>query len=607
MNKKIILVFILILTSCTFKNSSNEESNLTTSFDVFSYYQNEVDELERIKNKKASIINKNNKEVELLTLEYWDRYASLINFLQEKLLKESIKDDFISLLGKETVDYLLTIDTSRIFYKRKYSSYNQNKLEKLIDSIENKISREVSEVELINDLEHFILEYENLINARLHINILSDLYLNNIYYQNENQKLDEFYLIIENKYREILKTLLKKEKYSQYVVDNLKLNEQDVSYFLDSVIYEEDIIVLIQEESELENEYLTLSNNKDKLNLYVNLVNIRNKISNKLGYSSYLDYVYKEVYSRNYTLKDASNLINNIFSSKILKKNYLYYSYLKNNSKNYYINEDDLLSSLDYIVTFLPESKDIIKEFKTYGFYNFDFRTNKYKGSYNAHLNTKNKEQFILLNVNNNINDYLTLFHEFGHYLGGKLSESKKEGNKFDLDIAEVHSQGLEYIMSNYFSSFLNEEERKELMSRLIFNALWTLYSSSVVNKFEEYVYLSLPSKDQMIEKFDQLIEDYLFPLHFGMEEEHYLFTNINHIFTSPGYYISYLTSIIPSLVLWSNNDINLVRKQYKTILSYGTSNDFIYVLNQVNLPSPFESESIKLIEKQIEKRKKSS
>ena len=89
------------------------------------------------------------------------------------------------------------------------------------------------------------------------------------------------------------------------------------------------------------------------------------------------------------------------------------------------------------------------------------------------------------------------------------------------------------------------------------------------------------------------------------MEEEHYLFTNITHIFTSPGYYISYLTSIIPSLVLWSNNDINLVRKQYKTILSYGTSNDFIYVLNQVNLPSPFEKESIKLIENQIDKRKK--
>ena len=605
MNKKLLLVFIFTLTSCTFIDSSNEESNLTTSFDVFSYYQNEVNKLEEIKNKKANITNKNNSEVELLTEEYWNTYASLISFLQDKLSEDSIKDYFVSLLGKEKVNYILDIDTSKIFYKRKYSLYDESDLENIIKEINLKINLEVSHTEVIKCLEKFILEYENLIDKRLHINLLSDLYLNNIFYQNEKERLDEYYLIIENKYKEIFKTLLKNQKYSEYVVENLNLDEEDISYFLDSVIYEKDILELFTNESELENKYLTLSNNKDKLNLYVELVNIRNQISNKLGYSSYLDYVYKEVYKRNYTLKDVSNLISNIFSSSTLKKNYLYYSYLENNSKYYFINEYDLLSALDNVGNFIFESKDIIKELKTYGFYNFDYRNNKYKGSYKTYLNIKNNEQFILLNVNNNINDYLTLFHEFGHYLGDKLTDENRKGNKFDLDIAEVHSQGLEYIMSNFFSLFLKEEESKELMSRLTFNALWTLYSSALVSLFEEYVYINLPTKEEMVEKFDDLIEDNLFPLNFGMEEEHYLFTNITHIFTSPGYYISYLTSIIPSLVLWSNNDINLVRKQYKTILSYGTSNDFIYVLNQVNLPSPFEKESIKLIENQIDKRKK--
>ena len=117
MNKKLLLVFIFTLTSCTFKNSSNEESNLTTSFDVFSYYQNEVNKLEEIKNKKANITNKNNSEVELLTEEYWNTYASLISFLQDKLSEDSIKDYFVSLLGKEKVNYILGIDTSKIFCK----------------------------------------------------------------------------------------------------------------------------------------------------------------------------------------------------------------------------------------------------------------------------------------------------------------------------------------------------------------------------------------------------------------------------------------------------------------------------------------------------------
>ena len=329
MNKKLLLVFIFTLTSCTFINSSNEESNLTTSFDVFSYYQNEVNKLEEIKNKKANITNKNNSEVELLTEEYWNTYASLISFLQDKLSEDSIKDYFVSLLGKEKVNYILDIDTSKIFYKRKYSLYDESDLENIIKEINLKINLEVSHTEVIKCLEKFILEYENLIDKRLHINLLSDLYLNNIFYQNEKERLDEYYLIIENKYKEIFKTLLKNQKYSEYVVENLNLDEEDISYFLDSVIYEKDILELFTNESELENKYLTLSNNKDKLNLYVELVNIRNQISNKLGYSSYLDYVYKEVYKRNYTLKDVSNLISNIFSSSTLKKNYLYYSYLK--------------------------------------------------------------------------------------------------------------------------------------------------------------------------------------------------------------------------------------------------------------------------------------
>ena len=179
MNKKLLLVFIFTLTSCTFINSSNEESNLTTSFDVFSYYQNEVNKLEEIKNKKANITNKNNSEVELLTEEYWNTYASLISFLQDKLSEDSIKDYFVSLLGKEKVNYILDIDTSKIFYKRKYSLYDESDLENIIKEINLKINLEVSHTEVIKCLEKFILEYENLIDKRLHINLLSDLYLNN--------------------------------------------------------------------------------------------------------------------------------------------------------------------------------------------------------------------------------------------------------------------------------------------------------------------------------------------------------------------------------------------------------------------------------------------
>ena len=186
--------------------------------------------------------------------------------------------------------------------------------------------------------------------------------------------------------------------------------------------------------------------------------------------------------------------------------------------------------------------------------------------------------------------------------MGGKLEKTNLRGNKFDLDIAEVQSQGLEYIMSSYYHLFLDEKEKSSLEKSLIFNALWTIYSSLVVTEFENYVYTFDINKEILIDKFDNLIEDNLFPFSFGMNNNHYLFTNISHIYNSPSYYSSYLTSIIPSLVLYMEEDEDLKLKQYKTILEYGTSNDFVYVLNQVNLPTPFEKEAIDIIGSKIKR-----
>ncbi|MBE6143245.1 MAG: hypothetical protein E7177_04590 [Erysipelotrichaceae bacterium] len=604
MNKRLLLVTIFCLTSCKMNDSSNEESILTTSFDVFSYYQKEIQELNNVYLKKTQILDKNNKEFELLTKEYWDKYNNLISYLQNKLQEVEIKDYFIEQIGKDEVDYLLNIDTNRIFYSKKYIPLDINKIDSLIQKIKTSINLSYDYYQLSYLLDEFLILYEDAISSSLHINVLSDLYLDNKSYQKEKEIVDTYIVKLENDYKYIFKELLSNEYYKELVVEDLELNEDEISYFLVSEIYSKEVLTLFEEESQLENKYLNLSTNSSKLELFIELVNIRKQISNLLGYSSYVDYVYKSVYQRNYTLEDVNNLLENIFINNSLKNSYLYYSYKEDKTNYYSVNELDLLNNLEYVKYFLPESEPIIKELKTYGFYNFDYRNNKYKGSYKTYIDIKNKDQFILLNVNNNINDYLTLFHEFGHYLSGKLEKDKLKGNKFDLDIAEVHSQSLEYIMSSYYHLFLSEEESRELDNRLLFNALWTIYSSSIVSEFENYVYLNDVDISNIQEKFDSLIEEHLFPYSFGMDKNHYLFTNISHIYTSPCYYISYLTSIIPSLILWSEDDQELVKKQYKTILEYGTSNDFIYVLDQVNLPSPFEKSSIDLISRFIEKKK---
>ena len=137
-------------------DSSNEESILTTSFDVFSYYQKEIQELNNVYLKKTQILDKNNKEFESLTKEYWDKYINLISYLQNKLQEVEIKDYFIEQIGKDEVDYLLNIDTNRIFYSKKYIPLDINKIDSLIQKIKTSINLSYDYYQLSYLLDEFL-------------------------------------------------------------------------------------------------------------------------------------------------------------------------------------------------------------------------------------------------------------------------------------------------------------------------------------------------------------------------------------------------------------------------------------------------------------------
>ena len=607
MNKKLVILLVFSLISCNYRNSSNEEIVLTTSFDVFSYYQEKIEYLNNIYDLKKQVINKDNNKIENLTFNYWKEYSSLISVLQEKFLNEEIKSYFIQQLGEEKVNDIVSIDVNDIFYNRKYYPFNINEIEILFNDINFNIEQLSPYSAFKDNLVQYVTKINEYISSLRLINVLSDLYLDNSYYFNETVRLETSYPTLSNNYKNLFKILLTNKNYKDNVIKEFGLTKDEVNYFLSSENYTPVVLNLFKQEAELENEYIALNTNLEKENLYLELINVRNRISKELGYGSYLEYVYQSVYSRNYTIYDGMNLINNIYENKEMKNNYLLFASSKENPSYYFVSEKDLLENLDFITEIVPNAKDIIKEFKMYGFYNFDYRNNKYQGSYKTSLDYLDEDQFILLNVNGNITDYNSLFHEFGHYLASKLENKNLVGNKFDLDIAEVHSQSLEYLMSHYYSLFLDKHERECLIENLIFNALWTIYSSSLISEFEYYVYTTRNiDLDLLRDTFNELVIKHIYPYSFGLENNNYLFTNISHIFTSPGYYISYLTSIIPSLELWSNSNLELVKRQYKTILEYGTSNDFIYVLNQVNLSSPFEKNAIDKISNKIEDMKKS-
>ena len=293
MKNKILLVILLSLTSCKIKNSSSEESLLTTSFDVFSYYQNSLNKLNDIYEKKKLITSKNNHQIEEYTSLYWKIYIDMIYLVQNKLEDEKIKEYFISQLGKEKVDELLNIDIDRIFYNKEYSEYDFIKINELINNLKYLIENNKKYSNVLDTLYDFLEEYNVFSNSLNHINILSDLYLDNSYYQDEEIKMEKEYVNLKNSYKDIFKSLLVNDKYNNLIINEFSLSESDVNYFITSISYQDDVLELFEKETELENKYFSLKSDKDKIDLYLSLVEIRKEIASKLGYTTYLEYVYK--------------------------------------------------------------------------------------------------------------------------------------------------------------------------------------------------------------------------------------------------------------------------------------------------------------------------
>ena len=81
----------------------------------------------------------------------------------------------------------------------------------------------------------------------------------------------------------------------------------------------------------------------------------------------------------------------------------------------------------------------------TYHLYDITKSDKKFDASFEIHLPNYD-ESFVFVNPLGKENDYLTFAHEFGHYCNDYISEA----GITNIDVAEVFSQGMEYLSLFY-------------------------------------------------------------------------------------------------------------------------------------------------------------
>lgn len=366
-------------------------------------------------------------------------------------------------------------------------------------------------------------------------------------------------------------------------------------------VWNEAFTALMEEESQLINQYYALSEKsleedtyseafftgtgREMAELYAQLVLVRQKIATEAGYPSYVDFAYDFYYYRDYTPQQAK-----AYTEQIAKELVPIYRALDNNT-DLHLNTG-VFCSTSQTYSYVRDTAnalggtvlDAFLQLDSLGLYDIEHGENKYNASYEVYL-TNYSVPFVFMNPTMYTRDQLTFVHEFGHFCNDFASGGSVAG----IDVAEVFSQGMEYL------SLKCVEGREKLTKLKMADCLAVYVEQAAYASFEQQVYALAPEEvtaDKIIDLFDAVGRQFGFDSwNFDKRD----FVTITHFFTNPMYVISYVVSNDAALQLYQMETEQAVKTLEDNLATEQAG--FLAFLEEAGLESPFapgRAESVK-------------
>lgn len=263
--------------------------------------------------------------------------------------------------------------------------------------------------------------------------------------------------------------------------------------------------------------------------VFVQLVQLRQQIAEYAGYESYPAFAYEFYFYRDYSPEQAQGYLQQIQQELVPL-------YLQIDSDAWAPLRES--SSETQTFAYVQEcaeaiggvALDAFKLMEKAGLYDIRMDENKYGASFEVFLMSY-YAPFIFICPNGTRGDQLTFTHEFGHF----CNDYAVGGTVAGVDVAEVFSQGLEYLSLCYC------ENTEDLTRMKMADSLSVFVEQSAYASFEQQAYML---EDVTVENvravFSQVCQDYGLS-HWGVDSRAY--TMVPHFFISPMYVISYVVS----------------------------------------------------------------
>lgn len=482
---------------------------------------------------------------------------------------------------REYEPYLEQISFDKLRYERPDAQYlidGFTTLQAMVEAGKSADTLIAAHEELYDDYLYF-----DTMSAYAYIRYCLDL--NDSYYEEEYNWCEEQSPLIEQAREKCYIAMANSPMRDE--LEEKHFEEGFFDFYDENQIYSNDRVVeLMQEQSELEAEYMALQSDMtvtwqgeerllDELyadeslgyeqileiyelqydkytplcaDIYIQLVKIRKEIAAELGYDSYADFAYAYSYQRDYTPEQVQDYCDEIADEMV---SLLFDALYASGSSTTLTDEETMQMLEDTAKTFggcIQMSHEFMQDFNLY---DISASSSKMPGSYMTYLNSY-EMPFVYISPTGTMDDFMTATHEFGHFVDGYVNC----GGSASIDCAEIFSQGLEYLALN--RADLDESEREALSVSKAADAAMTFLSQACYAEFEHRVF-ALDDKDLTPEALNEIFlacnEKFgMAMLYMGMEDLlSKMWIDIQHFFVAPYYVISYCVSNDAALQIYQN------------------------------------------------------
>lgn len=356
--------------------------------------------------------------------------------------------------------------------------------------------------------------------------------------------------------------------------------------------------------------------------LYLELVSLREQMAQALGYDSYTQVADLDMLRNSYTREDIKTFREDIKQTIApVYRSYLedFYRRAENRDQPGYVYllgeqspvpQGSWQETLDQFEQLYQQMSEQTGECYSYllshEFIDAEPSQTKANVTFSTLIYSLNTP-FLFANMNGSAEDVFSISHEFGHCFAMwqqlKLG-SQQEGRS--MDVSEIHSQAMQMLTLPYYEIFYGEDAgtaRKYDVYTMVAGIL----TAAMNDEFQEKIYENPQMTVQELnELYKELAMEYGLVVespYFDMESFSMGWFTTNQYFDTPFYAIDYALSgcVAMEFLQMGLEDYTKALETYLSLVQQNSDYDFMTVLEETGLSSPFETKQMEALAQTME------